>query len=493
MFLSTSFQRLSRSARPLAFLAAVLTAAFLLSTAAAGRVQASPAQSAGGQTKPKAPRFVRIDPNRPPSRPSDHTRAKTAQPPRAHAVKPKGGIGAGAAAVAAGATGYRVASGSAISDAKDTGGKDGPRAYEGWSISEQAMGDNLCAITFDDGPSVHTPRLLDMLDALDVRATFFMLGRNAQAHPDIVRQVVERGHEVANHSFSHVNFKTVGQARREKELVGTNEILRGLGGESVLFRPPYGAMDKEVLRLADRLGMRVVTWSHDSEDWKALPANYATLRSARGKVAKPGHLRGVFLFHDIHKTTVDDVPRMVAQLRAGGCDRFVTVSDFMQGLFIDPEPPMLLTRRADHRAALAQARRNASRSVKAVNSESLLVHPAIAGDPQSVEHLVEGNSLVGMDTSAPVPLEGRGGIRAWKGLALDDIRALTPAERHRYATLARASHREPETDDTTTARTVSPLPRSSYFVRGESLAADTLRSGRSDNANLVLGRIHTGR
>lgn len=217
--------------------------------------------------------------------------------------------------------------------------------YTGAQITSQRMGENLCAITFDDGPSVYTPHLLDMLDAYEITATFFMLGKNAQHYPDIVRRVAEEGHEVASHSFSHPNFKHISLQRRIEELSRTNDILRSLGAEPVLFRPPYGAKDGKVVEIARQLGLRVVTWSYDTLDWKHLPEDYTKLVNASGKVATPGHLRGIFLFHDIHKTTVDDLPRIVAQLRAGGCQRFVSVSDYMNETFLDPEPPLLMTPR----------------------------------------------------------------------------------------------------------------------------------------------------
>lgn len=75
----------------------------------------------------------------------------------------------------------------------------------------------------------------------------------------------------------------------------------------------------------------------------ACQTNYATLRNNRGTVYAPGTLRGIFLFHDSHKRTVDDLPRIIRDLRAGGCQRFVTVTDYLEGL-MDPEPGLLMTR-----------------------------------------------------------------------------------------------------------------------------------------------------
>ncbi|QCC86835.1 polysaccharide deacetylase family protein [Desulfovibrio desulfuricans] len=217
------------------------------------------------------------------------------------------------------------------------------RVVEGNVIMDQPMRENLCALTFDDGPSINTPHLLDMLEEYGIPATFFMLGNQAERHPDIVRRVLAEGHEVGNHSYSHPNLRVVSPARKEDELRRTDTILRNLGATPTFIRPPYGSYDASTEKIAEGLGLTVILWSMDSRDWQRLPDNYATLRNNRGTVYAPGTLRGIFLFHDSHKRTVDDLPRIIRDLRAGGCQRFVTVSDYLAGL-MDPEPGLLMTR-----------------------------------------------------------------------------------------------------------------------------------------------------
>ena len=217
------------------------------------------------------------------------------------------------------------------------------RVVDGNVIMDQPMRENLCALTFDDGPSVNTPHLLEMLEEYGIPATFFVLGNQAERHPDLVRRILAEGHEVGNHSYSHPNLRAVSPARKEEELRRTDTILRNLGASPVFIRPPYGSYDTSTERIAESLGLTVILWSMDSRDWQRLPENYATLRNNRGTVYAPGTLRGIFLFHDSHKRTVDDLPRIIRDLRAGGCQRFVTVSDYLAGL-MDPEPGLLMTR-----------------------------------------------------------------------------------------------------------------------------------------------------
>ena len=217
------------------------------------------------------------------------------------------------------------------------------RVVEGNVIMDQPMRENLCALTFDDGPSINTPHLLDMLGEYGIPATFFMLGNQAERHPDIVKRVIAEGHEVGNHSYSHPNLRVVSLARKEEELRRTDTILRNLGASPQFMRPPYGSYDASTEKVAASLGLSLMLWSMDSRDWQRLPDNYATLRNNRGTVYAPGTLRGIFLFHDSHKRTVDDLPRIIRDLRAGGCQRFVTVTDYLEGL-MDPEPGLLMTR-----------------------------------------------------------------------------------------------------------------------------------------------------
>lgn len=217
------------------------------------------------------------------------------------------------------------------------------RVMDGNVIMDQPMRENLCALTFDDGPSPYTPYLLDMLAEYGIPATFLLLGRQAERYPETVRRMLNEGHEVGSHSYSHPNLRHLSQARKEAELRRTDAILRGLGAQPAFFRPPYGAYDSQTEKIAEGLGLSILLWSLDTRDWKRLPDNYANLRSTRGTTYAPGTLRGVFLFHDTHKRTVDDLPRVIRDLRAGGCQRFVTVSDYFEGL-TDPEPGLRMTR-----------------------------------------------------------------------------------------------------------------------------------------------------
>ncbi len=133
--------------------------------------------------------------------------------------------------------------------------------------------------------------------------------------------------------------------------MATDELLRSLGITPLYMRPPYGNFDERTVQIANDLGIDIILWSLDSHDWKSLPSDYAKLRSTRGTIYDNGSLRGIFLFHDIHKSTVEDLHRIIANLRAGGCEKFVTISEYLAGIE-DPEPPLLMSRRSQPPARL---------------------------------------------------------------------------------------------------------------------------------------------
>jgi peptidoglycan/xylan/chitin deacetylase (PgdA/CDA1 family) len=150
-------------------------------------------------------------------------------------------------------------------------------AYAALSPGSQIFGRTLIAarrpdelaLTFDDGPNpAWTPRLLDILAAHGVRATFFMVGRFVQAEPALVRRVAEEGHLIGNHSWSHPNLAHTPASRVVEELTRTCDMLEQRLGKPVrFFRPPYGARRPFVLCTARDLGMTPVTWNAMTTDW----------------------------------------------------------------------------------------------------------------------------------------------------------------------------------------------------------------------------------
>ncbi len=182
------------------------------------------------------------------------------------------------------------------------------------------------ALTFDDGPHpVHTPKLLDILKARGVKATFYVIGRSVETYPDIARRIVAEGHEIANHTWSHPSLSKLGAASVKREMDRTTEVIRSVTGVTPkTMRPPYGATNARLnKRLDEEFGMKVIMWSVDPLDWKYRNASRVTSEILNN--TQPG---GIVLAHDIHPSTVDAMPATIEGLKAKGF-RFVTVTELL--------------------------------------------------------------------------------------------------------------------------------------------------------------------
>lgn len=157
----------------------------------------------------------------------------------------------------------------------------GAVAYGAVHPRAQLFGATICrtnaarklAITFDDGPNpALTPKLLDLLEGYNARATFFLIGKFARECPEIVRETARRGHVVGNHSLTHPNLFWLSPAAVRGELRQTQEILGAtLGQAPVWFRPPYGFRNPWVVKTAADLGLRTVMWTLIPGDWTPQP------------------------------------------------------------------------------------------------------------------------------------------------------------------------------------------------------------------------------
>jgi peptidoglycan-N-acetylglucosamine deacetylase len=170
-----------------------------------------------------------------------------------------------------------------------------------------------------------TPRLLDILKARGIRATFFLIGQNAAAYPDIVRRIAAEGHEIGNHSWSHPQLTKLNPSALRQELERTSSTLAGLIGKPILvMRPPYGATSDYINHWINReFGMKVILWSVDPLDWKY--RNSASVKRLILAGVLPG---AIILSHDIHATTVAAMPDVFDSLLAKGY-KFVTVSELI--------------------------------------------------------------------------------------------------------------------------------------------------------------------
>ncbi|SHH47259.1 polysaccharide deacetylase family protein [Tepidibacter thalassicus] len=129
----------------------------------------------------------------------------------------------------------------------------------------------IVALTFDDGPHPRiTPKILDLLKKYNVKATFFVLGKHVHFYPEPLKRIKEEGHEIGNHTFSHIDVKNTSKKKIEEEFEKTqNEIFSVVGEKPSIFRPPFGFYNKIVKEIAKKYGVKIVLWStdKDTKDW----------------------------------------------------------------------------------------------------------------------------------------------------------------------------------------------------------------------------------
>jgi cellulose synthase/poly-beta-1,6-N-acetylglucosamine synthase-like glycosyltransferase/peptidoglycan/xylan/chitin deacetylase (PgdA/CDA1 family)/spore germination protein YaaH len=220
----------------------------------------------------------------------------------------------------------------------------------------QRTGDHpgLIALTFDDGPDpVWTPRILDILKQEQVPATFFIIGVDGQANPELVKRIVAEGHDLGNHTFTHPNLGEIPARVTELELTATQRLIESLTGRSTrLFRPPYFGDaepqtpdEVEPADLATHMGYITIGLRIDPDDWALPGTDEIVKRTLNGALETDPDARGqIVLLHDgggDRRQTVEALPRIIHELRARGY-QFTTVSQ-LAGLTRDqampPVPP----------------------------------------------------------------------------------------------------------------------------------------------------------
>ncbi len=183
----------------------------------------------------------------------------------------------------------------------------------------------MIALTFDDGPSKYTSRILDLLAQHKGRATFCVLGNLVESRPDIVKRAISLGNEVIGHSWDHRDLTKLTPEEIEEEILGTYNAIKSLGGTAKkMYRPPYGAVDDTLKEASAELGFSIIYWSLDTIDWKA--ESSADVYNA---VMNDAEDKAIILCHDIYSETADAMESVIVELIDKGY-QLVTVSELLE-------------------------------------------------------------------------------------------------------------------------------------------------------------------
>ncbi len=174
----------------------------------------------------------------------------------------------------------------------------------------------VASITFDNAwGDDDIPDILNSLKEANVKATFFIVGQWAEKYPDKVRMIALAGHDIANHSYSHLRMGTLDQARIKSEIQQANSVLEKLAGSKIeLFRAPYGDYSNSVVAAARELGCYTIQWNVDSLDWKPDIDKETIMSRIRSKTV-PG---SIILFHNDTRHTAQILPEVISTLKGMG-------------------------------------------------------------------------------------------------------------------------------------------------------------------------------
>jgi len=195
--------------------------------------------------------------------------------------------------------------------------------------SASPLTDKYIALTFDDGPhEAYTPEILDILREYGVKATFFIVGKNCEEHPELAARIIDEGHEVGNHTYSHLpNIAKADEDTIMRELLRVEDTLHELRGyRPRLFRPPGGVYNVTLDRVATQLNYTAVLWNVDTHDWRCPPS--PKIATEVIKKVKPGY---IVLMHDyvMGKSNTPAALRIFLPRLIELGYRFVTVSELI--------------------------------------------------------------------------------------------------------------------------------------------------------------------
>lgn len=175
--------------------------------------------------------------------------------------------------------------------------------------------EKVIAISFDAAwGNANTEELMNILDRYDVKTTFFLVGFWAEKYPELVQELVSRGHEIGNHSATHPHMAQLSAAQIREELRKCSDLVKSItGNPTTLFRPPYGEYNDTVVKVSREEGYECVQWNVDSLDWKNLGTEQMVKQCT--KSVNPGD---IVLFHNDSKYILEALPQILEYYTQAG-------------------------------------------------------------------------------------------------------------------------------------------------------------------------------
>ena len=183
----------------------------------------------------------------------------------------------------------------------------------------------MLALTFDDGPSDHTNRLLDIFKEHGGHGTFFVLGERIDGRQSTLVRIAREGHEIGNHTWSHCLLTSLSPQDILDQIMSTRTKIHHVTGQDCLtVRPPYGASNDSVLAVGNSIGVSFINWSVDTLDWKTRDA-----QAVYNEIIDHAYNGAIILCHDLHGSTVDAMEEVIPKLLEEGY-QLVTVTQLLE-------------------------------------------------------------------------------------------------------------------------------------------------------------------
>lgn len=198
---------------------------------------------------------------------------------------------------------------------------NGGRGNLSKSSSQMAIDANrkMIALTYDDGPCIYTPAVLDALEKYEAHATFFVVGSSVNRYAESIRREAALGCEIGNHTYHHANLKKLSAAQVRSAILETNRVVKQQCGLDIhVMRPPGGDYNSTVCA---EVGMPIIMWSVATQDWKTR-SSAATIQCVKQNAFDGA----VVIMHDLHKSTADAADTIVGYLKSAGY-QMVTISE----------------------------------------------------------------------------------------------------------------------------------------------------------------------
>ena len=191
----------------------------------------------------------------------------------------------------------------------------------------------IVALSFDDGPGVYTDDFLDLLEEYGIRATFCVIGNLVNTQTEALKRAVAMGSEVIGHSWDHKNLAKLSADAVRKQLIDTRDAIEATTGTATpMFRPPYGEVNDTMKEVAAELGLSLINWNVDPEDWNTKDAD-AVYNEVMHNVSDGA----IILSHEIYKSTLAAYTRLIPRLLSEGY-QIVTVSELLKHKYGDLTP-----------------------------------------------------------------------------------------------------------------------------------------------------------